>query len=65
MGCEFWTKAHKASRYALRGVSVLDTQRHVLELDLAPVYEAAGAEPETAKCYLLAPTTASGGVGIF
>ena len=42
----FWTPAGP-SRYALRAVAVADASRHVLALDLAPIYTvAAGREPE-------------------
>jgi len=42
----FWTPAGP-SQYALRAVAVADASRHVLALDLAPIYTvAAGREPE-------------------
>ena len=43
----FWTPSGP-SRYALRGVTVADAPRHVIALDLAPIYTTAagGREPD-------------------
>ena len=39
----FWTPSGP-SRYALRGVAVDDAPRHVLALDLAPIYSSSAAD---------------------
>ena len=68
----FWTPSGP-SRYALRGVTVADAPRHVLALDLAPIYTAAGgrepdalgsfddeslSEPVAMRAFMLSPNGA-------
>ena len=63
----FWTPSGP-SRYALRGVTVADARRHVLALDLAPIYSSAAdalgssfddvSELVAMRAFMLAPNGA-------
>ena len=55
VGVKFWTTRMRAMRYALRGVTVVDAKRHLVALDLAPVYDAGGAEEKRSRAFFLAP----------